>query len=58
MKLFCRLVNAIIIYRNNTGKIIDQLPLRIQIVEGLSVKYANVPEREVPGRHSFDNTVL
>jgi hypothetical protein len=62
MKLFHRLLNtsilnAMIIYRNNTGKRTDQLSFRIQLVEGLFVKYANVLERKVPGRHSSDNTV-
>jgi hypothetical protein len=55
-KLFHRLLNtsilnAMIIYRNKTGKIIDQL------TEGLFVKYANAVEHTVPGRHSSDNTV-
>jgi hypothetical protein len=62
MKLFRRLLNtsilnAMIIYRNNTGKRIDQLSFKIQLVEGLFVKYANVLECKVPGRHSSDNTV-
>jgi hypothetical protein len=46
MKLFCRLLNTsvlngMIIYRDNTGKSIDQLSFRIQLVEGLFVKYAS-----------------
>jgi hypothetical protein len=54
MKLFRRLpntsiLNAMIIYRNNMGKRTDQLSFRIQLVEGLFVKYANVLERKVPG---------
>jgi hypothetical protein len=62
MKLFCRLLspsilNVMIIYRNNTGKGIDQLSFRIQLVEGLFVKYANAVECKVLGRHSSDNTV-
>jgi hypothetical protein len=62
MKIFRRLLNtsilnAMIIYRNNTGKKIDQLSFKIQLVEGLFVKYANVLERKVPDRHSSDNTV-
>jgi hypothetical protein len=62
MKIFCRLLNtsilnAMIIYRNNTRKRIDQLSFRIQLVEGMFVKYANVLERKVPGQHSSDNTV-
>jgi hypothetical protein len=61
MKLFLRLLNtsilnAMIIYRNNMGKRTDQLSFRIQLVEGLFVKYVNVLERKVPGRHSSDNT--
>jgi hypothetical protein len=62
MKLFCRLLNtsilnAMIIYRRNTGKTIDQLSFRIELIEGLFVKYASAVEHKVPGRHSSDNTV-
>jgi hypothetical protein len=62
-KLFRRLLNtsilsAMIIYRNNMGKRTNQLSIRIQLAEGLFVKYANVLECKVPGRHSSDNTVL
>jgi hypothetical protein len=62
MKLFRRLLNtsvlnAMIIYRTNMGKRIDQLSFRIHLVEGLFVKYANVLECRVPGRQSSDNTV-
>jgi hypothetical protein len=62
MKLFCRLLNtsilnALIIYRDNTGKNTDQLSFRVQLIEGLFVKYANGVEHKVPGRHSSDNTV-
>jgi ribosomal protein S14 len=62
MKLFRRLLNisilnVMIIYRNNMGKRSDKLSFRIQLVEGLSVKYVNVLERKVPGQHSSDNTV-
>jgi hypothetical protein len=54
VKLFHRLLNtsilnAMIIYRNNTGKRIDQLSFRIQLVEGLFVKYANVLKCNVSG---------
>jgi hypothetical protein len=38
-------------------KRIDQLSFRIQLAEGLVVKYANVLECKVPGQHSSDNTV-
>jgi hypothetical protein len=57
MKLFRRLLNtsvlnAMIIYRSNTGKNIDQLSFRIQLVERLFVKHASAVEHKVPGRHS------
>jgi hypothetical protein len=63
MKLFRRLLNtsilnAMIIYRNKMGKRTNQLSFRIQLVEGLFVKYANVLECKVPGRRSSDSTVL
>ena len=51
------ILNAVIIYRDNTGKITDQLSFRIQLSEGLFVKYANAVEHQVPGQHSPDNTV-
>jgi hypothetical protein len=62
MKLFRRLLNtsilnAMIIYRSNTGKSIDQLSFRVQLVEELFVKYASAVEHKVPGRHSSDKTV-
>jgi hypothetical protein len=46
MKLFRRLLNtltlnAMIIYRDNMRKGTDQLSFRMQLVEGLVVKYAN-----------------
>jgi hypothetical protein len=61
MKLFHRLLNtsilnAMIIYRSNTGKSIDQLSFRVQLVEGLLVKYVSGIEHKVPCRHSSDNT--
>jgi hypothetical protein len=40
MKLFCRLLNAMRIYESNMGKRINELSFRIQLVEGLFVKYA------------------
>jgi hypothetical protein len=43
--------------RSNTGKSIDQLSFRIQLVEGLLVKYACAVEQKAPGRHSLDNIV-
>jgi hypothetical protein len=62
MKLFCRLLNtsilnAMIIYGNNKRKKTGQLSLRIQLVEGLFVKYADVVQCEVLGQHSSNNTV-
>jgi hypothetical protein len=58
MKLFCRLLNtsilnAMIRYRNNTGKRIDQLSFRIQLVEGLFVKCANVLECKAKCQATF-----
>jgi hypothetical protein len=49
LKLFRRLLNssilnAVIIYRKNTGKRTDQFAFRIQLAEGLFVKYANAAE--------------
>jgi hypothetical protein len=45
MKLFRRplnisILNAMIIYRSNTGKKIGKLSVRIELIEGLFVKYA------------------
>ncbi|PNF18924.1 hypothetical protein B7P43_G18030, partial [Cryptotermes secundus] len=62
MKLFRRLLNtsvlnALIIYKSNTGKNIDQLSFRIELVEGLFLKYASAVEHKVPGRHASDNSV-
>jgi hypothetical protein len=62
MKLFHRLfntsvLNVMIIYWNNVGEKISQLLLRIQLPEGLFVKYANMLECRVPGQHFSDNTV-
>ncbi|PNF24933.1 hypothetical protein B7P43_G09365 [Cryptotermes secundus] len=62
MKLFRRLLNAsilnsMIVYRSNTGKRIQQLSFRIQLTEGLFVKYASAVEHKVPGSHPSDNTV-
>jgi hypothetical protein len=45
------------IYRNKTRKRIDQLPVIIQLIEGLFMKHANAVERKVPGRHSSDKPV-
>jgi len=60
MKLFRRLLNATVlnaltIYRHNVGRNVDHLKFRIDLIEGLFVKYAM--ERKVPGRRGDDNTV-
>jgi hypothetical protein len=39
-RLLNKILNSLMIYRNNVAKIIDQLSLRIKLVEGLFVKYA------------------
>jgi hypothetical protein len=39
------------------GKRTDHLSFRIQLLEGLFLKYTNVVECRVPVRHSCDNTV-
>jgi hypothetical protein len=62
MKLFRRLLNtsilnAMIIYRSNMGRSMDQLSFRVQLVEGLFMKYASAVKHKVPGRHSSDKTV-
>jgi hypothetical protein len=62
MKLFRRLLNAtilnaLIIYRSNTGKQIDQLSFRTELVEGLFVKHASAVERKVQTGHRSDNLV-
>jgi hypothetical protein len=56
MKLFCRILNVMIMHRNNTGKRTDFI-FQHSIVEGLFVKYTKVTERKIPGLHSSDNTV-
>jgi hypothetical protein len=62
MKLFQRLLNtsilnAMIIHRNRMGKRTDWQLFRIQLAEGLFVKYANLLNIEVPSQYSSDNTV-
>jgi hypothetical protein len=61
-KLFRRLLNAtvlnaMIIYRHNTGKHIDQLAFRVNLVEALFHQFADI-ERKVPGHRVGDNTIL
>jgi hypothetical protein len=50
-------LNLCVIYRRVTGKNIQQLSYRIQLVEGLFTKYACAAEtRSVPGRQASDNS--
>jgi hypothetical protein len=46
-----------IIYSNKTRKRTDQLSVRIQLTEGLFVKFANAVECKVGGLHLPDKTV-
>jgi hypothetical protein len=48
-KWYMKLFHTMMMYRNNTGKEIDQLSFRIQLGEGLFVKSANAVECKVPG---------
>jgi len=63
LKLFKRLLNStvlnsFVVYQQVTGKNIQQLLDRIQLVEGLFMKYARAVEtRSVPGRQASDNTI-
>ena len=51
-------LNSFVVYRQVTGRNIQQLSYRIQLVEGLYKKYARAPETwSVPGRKASDNTV-
>jgi hypothetical protein len=56
MKLFRRLLNAMIIYQHNTGKQIDQLAFRVNLVEALFHQFTDT-EHKVPGRRAGDNTI-
>jgi hypothetical protein len=61
MKLFRRLLNAtvlnaMIIYRHNTGKKIDQLAFRVNLVDALFEQFANT-ERIIRGRRAEENTI-
>jgi len=61
LKLFKMLLNykvlsLFVVYRQVTGKNIQQLSYRIHLVEGLFTKYARAVEtRSVPGRQASDN---
>ena len=60
LKLFKRLLkstvlNSFVVYRQVTGRIIQQLSYRIQLVEGLVTKFARAAEKQsVPGRRGSD----
>jgi hypothetical protein len=54
MKLFQRLLNstvlnALILYRENTGKRIEQLSYWVQLVEGLFIKYGTMLNTKYQG---------
>jgi len=63
LKIFKKLLNSavlnsFVIYRQVTGRNIEQLSYRIQLVEGLFTKYARGAEtRSVSGRQASDKTV-
>jgi hypothetical protein len=62
MKLFRRLLNAtvlnaMIIYRHNTGKQINQLAFRVNLVEVLLQQFADT-ECKVPGHQAAENIIL
>jgi hypothetical protein len=59
-KLFRRLLNttilnALVIYTQNIGRNIDHLTFRVELVEGLLVKYS--VQCKAPGHYDGDNTV-
>ena len=63
LKVYKRLLNStvlnsFVVYRQVTGRNIQQLSYRIQLVEGLFMKYVRAAETQnVPGRQASDNTV-
>ena len=63
LKLYKRLLNStvlnsFVVYRQVTERNTQQLSYRIQLVEGLFMKYAPAAETQsVPGRQASDNTV-
>jgi len=63
LKIFKRLLNitvlnSFVVYRQLTGRNMQQLSYRIQLVEGLFTKYVHAEEtRNVPGRQVSKNTV-
>jgi len=63
LKLFKRLListvlNSFVVYRQVTGRNIQQLSYRIKLVEGLFTKYARAAETQsVSGRQASDKTI-
>ena len=63
LKLFKRLLSStvlisFVVYRQVTGRNIQKLSYRIQLVEGLFTKYASAAVTwSVPGRQASDNTI-
>jgi len=63
LKLFKRLLNStvlnsFVVYGQVTGRNIQQLSYRIQLVEGLFMKYACAAETQsVPGRQASDKRI-
>jgi hypothetical protein len=60
MKLFRRLLNAmvlnsLVIYRQNIGQNIDHIKFRMELVEGLLVKYS--VQHRMSGNHDGDKTI-
>jgi len=52
-----KVLNSFVVYAQVTGRNIQQLLYRIQLVEGLFTKYARVAEtHNVPGRQASCNT--
>jgi hypothetical protein len=49
-------LNVMIIYWHNTGKQIDQLAFRVNLVDALFHQFADT-ERKVPSRRAGDNTI-
>ena len=58
MLLNSTVLNSFVVYRQVTGRSMQQLSYRIQLVEGLFMKYAHAAAtRKVPGWQASNNTV-
>ena len=58
MLLNSTVLNSIFVYRQVTGRNVEQLSHRIQLVESLFTKYSCAAgERSVPRRHASNNTI-